>query len=760
MASKSLGQLTLDLIAKIGGFEQGMDKASRNAEKNFRKMRKEAQDAGNFIGKVFGVLTAGAGLALFVKNTIDAQNEQAQLSAVLKSTAQAAGYSQQQLNDMADSLARVSTVSAGEITSAQTALLAFTGIVGDEFPRALQAAIDMAARTGTSVVSAAETIGRALDVPSKGLTALSKQGFRFTDEQKKMAAQLEATGRTAEAQGMILNALETTYGGAAKAARDTFGGAMVAVREALNDLLEAGPGSIDPVTDSLNDLAELLRDPQTVQAVQALTGAMITGFSQAANAIAGTVNVTKFLAESLAASINGPALDDLVRVSDRLKSLQEARKDSFFARAVYKPNFAAGLMTDAEIDAEIKRLQKALDEGYARLKVPKIPAPQTTTAPGAPSAAPTIAGPSKEFEKLASQLQQQLALYGKVGEAAKLRYQIESGAIEGLSESEKARLIQLAEQYDATVRTADAIKKQAEEAKKLQDAYDGQIEQYARQLALTGEITELEQIRYDIANGALVGINAEQQKRLEGLAKEIDALKEREKVEQQVSDVVKSLRTEQEVALDDYIERMNALNKAVADGIPILGGYDEAARRVWKRYEDDVKEASEATDGLSVFAEQAARNMQDAFADFLFDPFEDGLDGMLKNFGKILQRMVAEAAAAQVFDSIFGKQGAGGTRSGGVDWGSMIGAFAGMFDAGGNIGAGQWGIVGERGPELVRGPAHITSRAETAKMIGGNSISVGQMVFPNVRTEQEARQATGAVARQLGRMVGGAGRYG
>lgn len=58
-----------------------------------------------------------------------------------------------------------------------------------------------------------------------------------------------------------------------------------------------------------------------------------------------------------------------------------------------------------------------------------------------------------------------------------------------------------------------------------------------------------------------------------------------------------------------------------------------------------VQEAIEET---SEFARQAARNMQDAFAEFLFDPFEDGLDGMLENFSNTLRRMAAEIVAAQL----------------------------------------------------------------------------------------------------------------
>lgn len=51
--------------------------------------------------------------------------------------------------------------------------------------------------------------------------------------------------------------------------------------------------------------------------------------------------------------------------------------------------------------------------------------------------------------------------------------------------------------------------------------------------------------------------------------------------------------------------------------------------------------------------------------------------------------------------------------------------FAGMFDNGGNIGSGQWGIVGENGPEIVKGPVNVTSRKKTAAMaasaMGGDS---------------------------------------
>ena len=107
-------------------------------------------------------------------------------------------------------------------------------------------------------------------------------------------------------------------------------------------------------------------------------------------------------------------------------------------------------------------------------------------------------------------------------------------------------------------------------------------------------------------------------------------------------------------------------------------------------------------DKMSVYADQAARNMQDAFADFLFDPFEDGLRGMLKGFIDTLRRMVAEAAAAQIFDTLNiggllgGFFGIGGSKSAPIP----SGAFGGPLAGGGPVTSGTPYLVGEKGPEL------------------------------------------------------------
>lgn len=97
----------------------------------------------------------------------------------------------------------------------------------------------------------------------------------------------------------------------------------------------------------------------------------------------------------------------------------------------------------------------------------------------------------------------------------------------------------------------------------------------------------------------------------------------------------------------------------------------------------------EVTDEMTVYADQAARNMQTAFADFLFDPFEDGLKGMLKGFVDVLRRMVAEAAASAIFGKFGGEDGVSGI------FGKLLGRATG-----GPVSGGTPYMVGERGPEL------------------------------------------------------------
>jgi hypothetical protein len=81
----------------------------------------------------------------------------------------------------------------------------------------------------------------------------------------------------------------------------------------------------------------------------------------------------------------------------------------------------------------------------------------------------------------------------------------------------------------------------------------------------------------------------------------------------------------------------------------------DVARDVKRNYDGTLYtlevRAKETTETITEYTRRAAENMQDAFANFLFDPFQDGLKGMLRGFIDVIRRMVAEQAAANLFGS-------------------------------------------------------------------------------------------------------------
>jgi hypothetical protein len=412
------GSITVDLLMKTGSFTTD----SKRAEKSLDDLSKKAKIAGAAIATM-GVAVGAAVFTTFIQETIQAEKEQAQLAAVLKSTGQAAGYSRQQLNDMASAMSMMSTVSAGEINQAQTTLLAFTGIAGEQFPKALQAAIDMAARTGMSVVQASETIGRALDIPSQGLSSLSKQGFRFTDDQKKLAERLEATGRTAEAQGIILTELESSYGGAAQAARNTFGGALTGLKNTINDLLTGDDGSMQGATQAINDFTDTLASEDTKAAFASFSGQLLGLVTDFAKASAAS---RSFFSGSIA-TIEGAVMGSSDPFSEATKLRNEIREMEDAAARVEGVNrwiFDQGI---AYRKARLEILATQINEDFGGMfpnNVPQLAPIVARPSGGKPSGK---AGKAKKPERnyIASDLDEMLIRMGEADEWL-LQYEIKT----------------------------------------------------------------------------------------------------------------------------------------------------------------------------------------------------------------------------------------------------------------------------------------------------------------------------------------------
>lgn len=146
------------------------------------------------------------------------------------------------------------------------------------------------------------------------------------------------------------------------------------------------------------------------------------------------------------------------------------------------------------------------------------------------------------------------------------------------------------------------------------------------------------------------------------------------------------------------IERFNEELKSILEN-PFIDedlqqrAIDDAIARLHQAMEDAKKEVDEGTSKLSEFAIEGFRSMQSALSDFLFEPWEDGLDGMAKGFGRVLRRMVADLVASKLLETFFGLLG----KFFGFDPKAILGKRA----IGGTVSAGQSVVVGERGrPEV------------------------------------------------------------
>lgn len=176
----------------------------------------------------------------FLKGCIDEATKSekiiSNLNEAIKSTGSVTGITNEEVSKMANGLSKVSTFGEHTIEAGQSMLLTFDNIGTDVFPAASQAMVDMAQKMGTDPVEASKLLGKVLNDPTKGLSALSDAGIRFSDEQKKQVEAMQETGDTAGAQKLILNGLNAEFGGQAAAAANTYAGKLQQLTNAFSSV--------------------------------------------------------------------------------------------------------------------------------------------------------------------------------------------------------------------------------------------------------------------------------------------------------------------------------------------------------------------------------------------------------------------------------------------------------------------------------------------------------------------------------------------
>lgn len=243
MAAKAV----LDLISKDSRFLASMSRVRRAVAGVEARMAGVASSAKRML------LIGGAAIAGFLVLAGQQVAAETKLEAVLKATGNAAGLSAEQLKAHAAAIQDITGVGDEAVIAMQAILATFKHIKGDEFRRATESIVDMAAVLGTDLSAAAIQVGKALNDPIRGVSMLSRSGITFSEVQLKMIKSLAKAGDMMGAQRIVLKELESQFGGTAEAIGKTFVGSMKKAKSAIGDVGEGIGGVFIPFIMKMAD---------------------------------------------------------------------------------------------------------------------------------------------------------------------------------------------------------------------------------------------------------------------------------------------------------------------------------------------------------------------------------------------------------------------------------------------------------------------------------------------------------------------------
>jgi len=240
----------------------------KSATKAFRSVDTAAENTGSKLAQLGSKISPAvaaasaavvAGVGFAMKSAFDAATESAVVSReterVLRTTGAAAWTTADNIGDLATSVSNLTGKDDELIQKSANLLLTFTNVqnkVGDGndiFDQAVGLTLDMATALGTDASSASIQLGKALNDPIKGITALSRAGVSFTAEQKEQIKTLVATGDVLGAQKIILGELSKEFGGAAEAAKTP----MEDLRTKIDNLAEDIGTLLMPIVGTVAD---------------------------------------------------------------------------------------------------------------------------------------------------------------------------------------------------------------------------------------------------------------------------------------------------------------------------------------------------------------------------------------------------------------------------------------------------------------------------------------------------------------------------
>ena len=305
--------MSLVLNVEILGEFKKLTAATQGAQNSLSGLQKRASGVARGIGRVVGALGLSLGFAAMVRGFKDttAAAEEARVAderidAIAKSMNEFGSQAEKttrRIKDYAQQQSLLVGVDDEVIKATQAKLLTFrnltktAGEMGGAFDRATDAAIDMAAAGFGTAESNATQLGKALQDPIKGITALNRAGITFTEDQKELIKTLVESGKVLEAQDMILKEIESQVGGTAAATvtatermNIAFGEVQEAVGQVLLPILEKFSAWFVSVLPSIQNFFKAMMtalDSPQVKAAFASLGASLGKLGQSLGKLFG-----------------------------------------------------------------------------------------------------------------------------------------------------------------------------------------------------------------------------------------------------------------------------------------------------------------------------------------------------------------------------------------------------------------------------------------------------------------------------------------
>lgn len=220
----------------------------------------------------------------FFQQALAAEQQQAGLAAVLKSTNYQAGLTQATVNDLAQKFKNLAGGSDEAVVAIEEIGIRSGSINANTMPQFIQNVLDLGQVMGDTSV-AATLLARAQEDPLAALGKLQKAGILFTAAQKEQIQAMVKAGDTAGATALIMQRVAEATGGAAAANADTLAGRWEIMS---NELQDAGKGILTAVLPALEQLFDIYIKPN-IPLIENFAATIANGLGPALDGLIGTI---------------------------------------------------------------------------------------------------------------------------------------------------------------------------------------------------------------------------------------------------------------------------------------------------------------------------------------------------------------------------------------------------------------------------------------------------------------------------------------